>query len=97
MFYKEDRDTLILNIRVQPNSSKNQIVGLYDNSLKIKVTAAAVEGAANKELKRFLSKQFGVSKSEIEILKGESSRQKVIRVPKKEEIVKFIERISSGR
>ena len=91
MFYEIKGDKIILNIKAQPNSSKNKIVGLYgEDAIKINIKAPAVEGAANKELIKFLSKTFKVAKSDIE-LKGESSKKKQIILPFNEKIKEFIE------
>lgn len=91
MFYEIKDNKIILNIKAQPNSSKNKIAGLYgEDAIKINIKAPAVEGAANKELIKFLSKTFKVAKSDIE-LKGESSKKKQIILPFNEKIKKFIE------
>ena len=65
-------------IHVQPRSSKNGIVGLYGDALKIKLTAPPVGGAANRMCLTYLSKCLGVSKSSLEILSGHSGRTKRI-------------------
>ncbi len=63
-------------VYIQPRSSKNAIVGLHGDALKIKLKAPPVEGAANKMCLQFLAKTLGVSKSSLEILSGQSSRTK---------------------
>ncbi len=91
MFYEIKDNKIILNIKAQPNSSKNKIAGLYgEDAIKINIKAPAVEGAANKELIKFLSKTFKVAKSDIE-LKGESSKKKQIILPFNEKIKEIIE------
>lgn len=67
-----------VSLYIQPRSSKNQIVGLHGESLKVKLTSPPVEGAANKSCCAYLAKLFGVSKSEIELVSGEKARQKII-------------------
>ncbi len=89
-FYEIKNEKIILNIKAQPNSSKNRIAGIYGDAIKINIKAPAVEGAANKELIKFLSKTFKVPKSDIE-LKGESSKQKRVILPMNEKIKEFIE------
>lgn len=70
-----------LSIRVQPNASRNEIVGwLDDGSLKIRIQTPPQDGKANKALIAFLAKELGVSKNQISILRGETSRQKVIAI-----------------
>jgi len=90
-FYEIKEEKVILNLKVQPNSSKNKIAGIYDgDKLKINIKAPAVEGAANKELIKFLSKEFKVPKSEI-ILKGETSKKKQIILPLNDKVKAFLE------
>ncbi|MBT5855215.1 YggU family protein [bacterium] len=68
-------------IRVIPNASRNQIVGwIEEGVLKVKLTAPATDGKANKYLIEFLAKEIGVSKSAVTIVRGETSRHKTIQV-----------------
>ncbi len=69
---------LVFNIYVQPRSSKNKIVGLHADSLKIKVAAPPVDGAANKMCLKFLAKHLAVPPSALEIISGHNSRTKMI-------------------
>jgi hypothetical protein len=71
---------MLLKVYVQPKASKNEIVGPYRDGIKVRVTAAPVEGKANEVLLRFLAKQLGVPLSSIEIVRGHRSRVKIIRV-----------------
>jgi len=71
---------LILDIRVIPRASKTQIVGMHDGALKVRIAAPPVDGAANAELVKVLAKAFGVSKSSVEIIFGETSKTKRIRI-----------------
>ena len=80
-------------IKAQPNSSINKIAGIYGDAIKINVKAPAVEGAANKEIIKFLSKQFKISKSDV-ILKGETSKRKFVTLPINEKIENFIKEYS---
>ncbi|TFG76226.1 MAG: YggU family protein [Thermodesulfobacteriales bacterium] len=70
----------ILKIQIQPKSYRNQIVGLHDGRLKIKIAAPPVDGKANESLIEFLAKTFKISKSNIEILKGHTSKLKTIKL-----------------
>ena len=89
--FKIKDNRVSFKIKAQPNSSINKIAGIYDEeSIKINIKAPAVEGAANKELIKFLSKQFKIPKNEIEI-KGETSKRKTISMPLNEKVMKFIE------
>ncbi|NPA88458.1 MAG: YggU family protein [Epsilonproteobacteria bacterium] len=90
MVYEIKNGKVIINVKAQPNSSKNKIAGIYGESLKINIKAPAVEGAANKELIKFMSKEFKIPKSEIE-LKGETSKRKQLILPLNEKLKKFLE------
>lgn len=69
-------------VTVLPRSSRNEVVAENCNYIKIKLTAAPVKGEANKELIKFLAKKFGVAKSQVEILKGLTSKDKLVRIYK---------------
>lgn len=74
---REIAEGLIVKIKIVPNSSKNDIV-LEEEFVKVKVTAQPIENKANKALIEFLSKSFKIPKTSIEILKGETSKEKTI-------------------
>ena len=74
---KETKDGIIIQLKISPNASKNAIVK-DESGIKIKLTAQPIEGKANKALIEFLSKQFKIPKTSIEILKGETSKDKTL-------------------
>lgn len=78
---------LIIKVKIVPNSSKNDII-IEDEFIKVKVTAQPVENKANKALIEFLSKKFKIPKTSIEILKGETSKEKTIMLGTNDEIKK---------
>jgi len=65
---------------IQPRASRNQILGIHNHCLKIKLTSLPVDGAANQACIKFLAKAFGISPSRISIIKGETSRNKIIQL-----------------
>jgi len=67
-------------VRVVPRASKDEIVGIHGDALKVRLTAPPVEGRANKALIVFLAKRLGVRKSQVEIVAGATSRRKMIRI-----------------
>lgn len=69
-----------IKVRVVPRSSRNQIIGVEDGIFKIKLTAPPVDGKANKALIEFLAKKLGLAKGSVEIVSGERSRQKSVRI-----------------
>ena len=74
---KETSDGLIVNIKISPNSKKNEIINEGEFS-KVKITAQPIDGKANKALIEYLSKNFKIPKTSIKILKGETSKEKTI-------------------
>ncbi len=77
---KEIKEGVIINILVQPRASKNEIVGIRDDFLKIRLTAPPVEGKANRECISILAKRLNVSRKAIEIIKGDKSRRKTVKI-----------------
>jgi len=67
-------------VRVQPGASKNEIVGVQQDAIKVRISAPPVHGKANKMLIQFLAKQLAVKRSQVEILNGHTSRIKTIQV-----------------
>lgn len=63
---------------IQPKSAKDEIVGLQDERLKIKITAPPVDGKANAHLQKLLGDWFGVAKSKVVIKSGDTGRRKTI-------------------
>jgi len=70
----------ILRVRINPRSSQNQIAGWQDDVLAVKVTAPPVEGAANKACIQLLADRLGVKKSQIALVFGAASRNKVFEI-----------------
>ena len=76
----EKDGAVTFDVRVVPRASKSEIVGEHDGSLKVRITAPPVEGAANAELIRLLAKSFGIPRSNVSIVGGESSKKKRIKI-----------------
>lgn len=68
---------IIVKLRISPNASKNEIIRT-EEGVKVKITAQPVDGKANKCLIEFLAKNFKIQKSSIEILRGETSKEKTL-------------------
>ncbi len=68
------------NIKVIPKSSQTEIIKSRDDFLKIKLKAVPEKGKANAELIKFLAKHFKTSKSNINIIKGKTGRNKIIEI-----------------
>lgn len=77
----EDRKgDVILNVLIQPRSSKTEIAGRHGETLKIRLTSPPVEGAANEQCRSLLSKVLKVPKKNIEIISGLKSRTKKLKI-----------------
>ncbi|GHV08754.1 UPF0235 protein [Campylobacterota bacterium] len=79
-------DRLDLAVKISPNAQKDQIAGAKSGELIVKINAAPENGKANRALIAFLACEFGATKSEIVIKRGENSRHKVLSVPNTSEI-----------
>lgn len=66
-----------LAVRLQPRASRNQVMGVMGERLKLQLTAPPVEGAANAACQAFLAELFGVSKGSVTLIGGEKSRDKL--------------------
>ncbi len=75
---KETEDGVTFGIKVLPRSSRCEIAGIQEGVLRIKITAPPVEGLANEECIKFLSKKFGIGKSRIRIVAGLQAKKKVL-------------------
>ncbi len=69
-----------IRVRVQPRASRTALVGEHGDAWKVRVAAPPVEGAANRELIRFLAKRLGVPPSRLRVASGERSRTKVMEI-----------------
>lgn len=69
-------DGVFIKVRVQPRSSKNQVEGVVNGAVKIRLNSPPVDGAANAALIELLSKLLNIRKSAISIANGEKSRDK---------------------
>lgn len=90
---------LAVRVHVQPRSSRNQVVGMHGDALKVKLTAPPVEGAANAACIAFMAATLDLPKSAITIISGLTGRRKTLlincrpdRVP---ELRKALERLGS--
>ena len=79
-----------ISLRVYPNAARNEVVGITDGVLRVRVSKPPVKGKANRELIDFLSQLLGIGKSRLSIIKGHTSRSKFIAIDglPREEIIK---------
>jgi uncharacterized protein (TIGR00251 family) len=76
----EQDGAVTFEVRVAPRASRNRVIGIQDGALKVALTAPPVDGAANEALTKLIAKALGVAKSDVEILRGDRARIKVLRV-----------------
>ena len=79
-YLEEQADGALLAVKLQPRASKNEIVGPMGNELRIKVTAAPVDAAANEALLRLLAETLDCPRGKVELVRGHTSRHKVIKL-----------------
>ncbi|NYU08716.1 MULTISPECIES: DUF167 family protein YggU [Leclercia] len=73
-------DGLVLRLYIQPKASRDTIIGLHGDEVKVAITAPPVDGQANAHLVKYLAKQFRVAKSQVLIEKGELGRHKQVKI-----------------
>ncbi len=67
---------VIIAVRAQPGAKRNAILGEHDGALRVAVTAAPDKGKANQAIAAVLADAFGIAKSAVELVSGQTSRQK---------------------
>ncbi len=81
MEWLNERDGgIFIHIHVQPRASRNEVVGIHGDALKVRLTSPPVEGAANLLLVKFIAKRLGLPRSKVRLVAGERSRQKTLQI-----------------
>ena len=75
-----DGEGFLLDVLVQPRASRARIGPIHEGRLKVAVTAPPVEGEANRAVVELLARSLGLARSQVEVVRGESSRRKTVRV-----------------
>lgn len=79
-YLHETEDGVILRVRVQPRASRDEVVGVHGDALKVRITAPPVEGEANTHLLTVLARRLGVPRGRLELRTGSTSRLKSITI-----------------
>ena len=79
-FLHAQADGVLLSVKLQPRASANEIGEALGAELRIKVTAPPVEAAANEALLRLLAQQLHCPRNRVDIVRGHTSRHKVIKL-----------------
>ncbi|MGB9804387.1 DUF167 domain-containing protein [Desulfofundulus sp.] len=80
LFLREEKDAVVFKVRVQPRAAKNELAGVFEDALKVRLTAPPVEGEANEACRDFFSRLLGVPRARVEIVTGHTGRNKLVRV-----------------
>ncbi len=78
--FRRTKNGIVIEVKVEPRSSKKGIAGVMGDMLKVKLTAPPVEGEANEQLIEVISEATGIRKSRIRIIRGLSSKKKVVEI-----------------
>ena len=73
---KQARTRIVLDVSVSPNAPRTEVTGWHDGALRLRLAAPPVEGAANDALRKWLAQQLGLPQSQVELLRGQTSRRK---------------------
>ena len=76
----KSEEKIFLSVHIQPNASKNEVSGMINEMVKIKITAPPVDNKANNECLEFLSNILHIPKSKLQIHKGQKTRSKIIQI-----------------
>ncbi len=79
-WWRVERGDRVVSIRVQPTARRDEVAGIADRALRIKLTAPPVAGRANEALRRYVAELFGVRRSAVRVKLGASSRNKVVTI-----------------
>jgi uncharacterized protein (TIGR00251 family) len=79
-FLRVQADSILLSIKLQPKASANEIGDPLGNELRMKVTAPPVDAAANEALVRLVAETLDCPRNCIELVRGHTSRHKVVKV-----------------
>jgi uncharacterized protein len=94
-FYQWRDGDLLLDVRIQPRASANGFAEILGERIKLRVTAPPVDGKANKHMVDFLAGLFGVSRTQVSILSGETGRNKRILIQQPVKLPDCVTRHSS--
>jgi len=77
---RESRQGVRFKVKIQPRASKNELAGILDGAIKVRLTSPPVDGEANEACIKFFARLLETAKSNISIAAGETSRNKTLEV-----------------
>ena len=79
--FKRTKQGITLDVKVEPRSSQKCVAGVMDNTIiKVKLTAPPVAGSANEQLIEVIAAELGVKKSQVSVIRGHSSKRKIVAI-----------------
>jgi|SRR5690242_19899707 hypothetical protein len=79
-YLREQKDGVLLSVKLQPRASADQIGEPQGNELRVKVTAPPVEAAANQALVRLLAEKLDCPRNQVQLVRGQTSRHKLVKL-----------------
>jgi uncharacterized protein (TIGR00251 family) len=76
--FREESGRRLLDVKVTPGASKNEILDTREGRLRVKIAAAPEHGKANAALVSFVAETLGIARKDITIIRGEKSRLKTV-------------------
>ncbi len=95
-FFTQQNGDLILRCLIQPKASRDEMTGIQDERLKVRITAPPVDGKANAHLIRYLSDVLDVPRSRIELLSGDTGKRKTLRIAGLATLPLFLQQFAEG-
>ncbi len=92
LWYHWDGGDLVLKLKLQPKSSRDQFADIQNDRLRVRITAPPVDGKANTHLIAWLARQFGVAKSAVAIENGHTSQLKRLRISAPKRLPNIVKR-----
>lgn len=86
--FEVDREGSRLRLRVSAGASRRKVAGVHAGALKLSVTTAPEKGKANRDVISLVAETFGVAARDVELLAGETSREKLVRLPLPAEVAR---------
>ena len=95
-FYQWQDNDLLLKLHVQTRAKENNVTGLHDDRLKLKVNAPPVDNKANQQLIAYIAKEFCVKQSEVSLINGQKHRDKQILIKQPDQLPDWFNDLSDS-
>ena len=88
-------NNVLIEINVKPNAKESEILGIEEGLLKVSIDAPPVDGKANTEVISFMSSKFGIKKSYVSVIKGQTAHHKTVQFENwtKEKVIQILQSI----